>query len=276
MAANDYHFITHWLVEGSIQEVVEILADATDLPRWWPSVYLDVQELAPGDEQGIGKVISLYTRGWLPYTLRWQFRVAEVGSEGFSIESSGDFDGRGVWTFAQRGPVVDIVYDWRIRADKLLLRRLSGLMKPIFAANHRWAMVQGETSLKLEMARRRAAKAEEHVRIPPPPRAPRSGLLLLGALVIMLGLCIGSRSIVCASVSSMLRDCCRRSTMSGNFSGPSCRIRSCQMGSGKPVATGARSINAAGVAACLTNWTSRRSRSRRTGFRTVGIFLSSA
>jgi hypothetical protein len=30
-------------------------------------------------------------------------------------------------------------------------------MKPIFAANHHWAMDQGERSLKLELARRHAA-----------------------------------------------------------------------------------------------------------------------
>ena len=30
-------------------------------------------------------------------------------------------------------------------------------MKPIFAANHRWAMARGEQSLRLELARRLAA-----------------------------------------------------------------------------------------------------------------------
>ncbi|MBA3946097.1 MAG: polyketide cyclase [Herpetosiphonaceae bacterium] len=187
MAANDYHFITHWTIEGTIKEVVDILADASDLPRWWPSVYLNVQELAAGDEQGIGKVVDLYTKGWLPYTLCWQFRVAEIYLDGLSIEASGDFDGRGVWTFGQNGPFVDIVYDWRIRAGKPLLRRLSWLLKPIFAANHRWAMAQGETSLKLELARLRAAG--EHVPLPPPPAATSSGPFLgLGAVVIMIGL----------------------------------------------------------------------------------------
>ena len=54
-------------------------------------------------------------------------------------------------------PVVDITYDWRLRAEKPLLRNLSFLLKPLFEANHRWAMAQGEESLKLELARRRAA-----------------------------------------------------------------------------------------------------------------------
>jgi hypothetical protein len=69
MASNDYHFVTYWRVEGSIEEVYRVLSDATDLVRWWPAVYLDVKELEPGKKNGIGKVVSLHTRGWLPYTL---------------------------------------------------------------------------------------------------------------------------------------------------------------------------------------------------------------
>ena len=67
MTANDYHFVTHWRVLGTADEVSEILERAEDLPRWWPSVYLDVKEIEPGDAGGIGKIVSLYTKGWLPY-----------------------------------------------------------------------------------------------------------------------------------------------------------------------------------------------------------------
>src|SRR6266581_2079523 len=118
MASNDYHFITHWRVLGTVREVVDILSDAADLVRWWPSVYLEVKVLEPGDERGLGKVVTLFTKGWLPYTLRWQFRVADRQyPSGFSIQAWGDFEGRGVWTFEQDGPWVNITYDWQIRAE---------------------------------------------------------------------------------------------------------------------------------------------------------------
>ena len=77
MKSNEYAFITHWRVQSTCQEISDILGNAPDLTRWWPSVYLDVQELEPGDKNGIGKVVSLFTKGWLPYTLRWSFRVTE-------------------------------------------------------------------------------------------------------------------------------------------------------------------------------------------------------
>ena len=169
MPTNHYHFITRWRIQGTIEEIAHILADAPELTRWWPSVYLDVRELAPGDARGLGKEIGLYTKGWLPYTLRWQFRISEIASNGFTLQAEGDFVGRGIWTFEQEGDWAIITYDWKIQADKPLLRYLSFLMKPIFAANHHWAMAQGERSLKLELARRHAATPEELARIPAPP-----------------------------------------------------------------------------------------------------------
>ncbi|HUF37422.1 MAG TPA: SRPBCC family protein [Anaerolineales bacterium] len=172
MAAADYHFITRWhLSATTVEEVSDVLGNASDLARWWPSVYLDVKELEPGDpETGIGKVVDLYTKGWLPYTLRWQFRVTGTNMpHGYALEARGDFIGRGVWTFEPEGDGVLATYDWKIRAGKPLLRRLSFLLKPVFSANHVWAMKMGERSLLLELERRRAATPEEAARVPPPP-----------------------------------------------------------------------------------------------------------
>lgn len=155
MASNDYHFVTRWRVKGTTTEVSDLLSEVDELTRWWPSVYLDVRVLEPGDANGVGKQVELLTRGWLPYKLRWRFVVTEANKpHGFALRATGDFNGRGEWRFEQNGEWVDITYDWRIRANKPLLRRLSLLLKPIFAANHRWAMRQGERSLVAEIARR--------------------------------------------------------------------------------------------------------------------------
>ena len=188
MSSNEYHFISHWRVPGTVEEVSDILSDAPALTRWWPSVYLDVQETKHGDEDGIGKEVSLYTKGWLPYTLRWDFRVTESNyPHGFVLVAWGDFDGRGEWTLEQDGDEVNVTYDWHINAEKPLLKRLSFLMRPIFEANHRWAMARGEESLRLELARRTSA---EHLRplIPSPPAATELSAFVLPAIAIPIGL----------------------------------------------------------------------------------------
>jgi hypothetical protein len=168
---NQYAFLSHWRVEGTCGEVADVLGDPLALPRWWPSVYLDVEEIRPSDERGLGRCVRLHTAGWLPYTLRWEFEIVESRyPSGYTLVASGDFDGVGVWTFEQDGAFVNAIYDWRrLTAEKPVLRNLSFLLKPLFEANHRWAMAQGEQSLVLELARRRATSDAARAQIPPPP-----------------------------------------------------------------------------------------------------------
>src|SRR5205085_2472035 len=73
MFSSTYHFVTDWRVEATPEEVYRVLDEPTELVRWWPAVYLDVRE----EQTERGQVYTLLTRGWLPYTLRWQLRRTE-------------------------------------------------------------------------------------------------------------------------------------------------------------------------------------------------------
>jgi len=181
MPDNDYHFVDRWRVEADVKEVAEIIEDARGLPRWWGSVYFEVKELEPGaGNHGTGKLISVRAGGWLPYTLKINFRTVESRyPNGITMEATGDLEGRGIWTFEPDGPFVNVTYDWTIRANKPIIEKFSFLLKPIFRSNHNWTMRRGEQSLKLELLRRRAKSPEERAPIPPPPRAALT-LRLLG------------------------------------------------------------------------------------------------
>jgi hypothetical protein len=98
--------------------------------------------------------------------------------------ASGDFEGRGIWSYRQAGPQVAVTYDWKILVEKPILRQLSFLLKPIYEANHRWAMARGEESLKLELARRHAGSAAERALVPapPPPTRVRAEVVIVGLL----------------------------------------------------------------------------------------------
>jgi len=168
--SNFFEFRTEWRVPGTIAEVCDILGDARTLPRWWPSVYLAVRPGSTGDSDGVGASCDLFTKGWLPYTLRWTLTITEpVSQTGFALTAQGDLTGRGVWTFEQDGPEVVVTYDWRVTFEKAWLRRFVPVLRPIFAANHRWAMARGEDSLKLELRRRRAGSPVARRLVPPPP-----------------------------------------------------------------------------------------------------------
>lgn len=103
MADNDYHFVDCWRVEAGLAEVADIIEDAVSLPRWWGSVYFEVQELEPGEgSHGIGKLIRVRAGGWLPYTLRIDFRTVESRyPHGFTTAATGDLEGKGIWIFEQ-------------------------------------------------------------------------------------------------------------------------------------------------------------------------------
>ncbi len=172
MPTADYHFVDRWRVEADCKEVADIIEDALGLPRWWGSVYFEVKELEPGEgNHGTGKLIHVRAGGWLPYTLKINFRTVESRyPSGFTMDATGDLEGKGIWTFEPDGPFVNVTYDWTIRANKPVIEKFSFFLKPIFRSNHNWTMRRGEESLKLELLRRRAKSPEERARIPPPPR----------------------------------------------------------------------------------------------------------
>ena len=160
---NQYHFLTRWRVVAATEEVYDILSQPVDYPRWWPSVYLAVRELTPSR-------VRLHTKGWLPYTLTWEAVTVEKRPPNLlAIRALGDFEGRGIWSILQDGEFTDITFDWKLTADKPLLRYLSFALRPAFEANHRWAMEQGLRSLELELARGRARTVEEMNSIAPAP-----------------------------------------------------------------------------------------------------------
>ncbi len=172
MPSSDYEFFTAWRVPGTVDEVVDVLGDGDSLARWWPAVYLAVVPVREGGPDGLGRQVDLFTKGWLPYTLRWRLTIVEPLTEtGFTLTAAGDLNGVGVWHFRPDGPEVVITYEWRVSAAKPLLRSLSWLLKPVFAWNHRWAMARGEESLKLELRRRRGVRGIGNPEVPPPPHA---------------------------------------------------------------------------------------------------------
>lgn len=161
-----YRFLTHWRVRATQDEVHQLLADVPALAQWWPSVYLDVRTLPHRTASPLS--YALFTTGWLPYTLRWILTPHPSSTQDtLCITAHGDLTGRGVWTLTPRGEDLQVTFLWEVRADKPLLRHLSWLLKPVFSANHHWAMRRGLQSLRLELARRRHPDFAD---VPEPPQ----------------------------------------------------------------------------------------------------------
>jgi hypothetical protein len=68
----------------------------------------------------------------------------------------GDLTGRGVWTLTPRDGGVHIRFDWRVIADRPLLRVLTPLLRPVFRWNHNWSIERAREGLE-SYARAKAA-----------------------------------------------------------------------------------------------------------------------
>jgi hypothetical protein len=166
---NDYHLVNHWLLDGTVEEVTAIISQPEAFPRWWPAAWLRYKELTPGDQLGLGRTFRVRVKGWLPYNLSLQLQIVEV-QPGARVTTmvSGDLVGRGIWTFEKVGSQVLVTYDWHVKAERPIVRYLSPVAHPIFASNHNWVMARGGESIRLELARRKAASDEERAVVPAP------------------------------------------------------------------------------------------------------------
>lgn len=153
MKYKEFHFLTNWKVRGDVERVYDILIEPEDFANWWPEVYLKVDEIKPGNDYGVGRIVKLLTKGKLPYTLKWQAECIMVEKPNkIVIKARGDLEGRGVWDISQKGEFVEINYDWTVVANKSWMKLLSPVLKKVFELNHNWAMKKGEKGLKQKLS----------------------------------------------------------------------------------------------------------------------------
>jgi len=148
MAFSDYHFVTHWKIQGKAEEIYEILRDGERYQEWWRPAYVKTEKV--GDQK-----VRALVRALLPYTLEFTTElVREVKPLELELLSTGELEGKGVWKLEPNGANTAVTFYWDVRTNKRLLRWLSFLLKPLFKRNHDWVMRQGEPCLQEELQRR--------------------------------------------------------------------------------------------------------------------------
>jgi quercetin dioxygenase-like cupin family protein/uncharacterized protein YndB with AHSA1/START domain len=146
-AGTAYEFVDEWDVAAPPEAVFDALADARSYPAWWKPVYIDV-EADPGPA-AVGKVTRQHFKGRLPYHLRTETRTVRLERprliEG---ETEGDLRGRGIWTLTPTDAGTHVRFDWRVHADRPLLRALTPVLRPALRGNHDWAIARAREGLE--------------------------------------------------------------------------------------------------------------------------------
>jgi len=149
-----YDFVTIWHVDAPVEQVFDALSASEKWPEWWQGVEA-VEELAPGDADGVGNLRRYTWKSKLPYRLIFDMRTTRVDRP-YVLEgvAEGELDGRGLWTLTPRGNGTEIRYDWRVQTTRLWMNLLAPVAKPIFRWNHDVVMAWGGEGLARRLGTR--------------------------------------------------------------------------------------------------------------------------
>jgi len=141
-------------VAAPIEAVWDALVASGRWPEWWP--YLEgVEEVAPGDADGIGAVHRYSWRGPLPYRLTFEMVVTRI-ERPFLLAGTarGDLEGTGQWTLMSGGNgTTRVRYDWNVRTTKAWMNLAAPVARGIFAWNHDMIMRAGGNGLSRHLCR---------------------------------------------------------------------------------------------------------------------------
>lgn len=146
-AYREYVFVDEWDVAAPQEAVFNALADARTYPEWWKQVYIDVQADGP---PAVGMESRQHFKGRLPYHLNTRSVVVEMDAPRLIRgDVDGDLRGTGVWTLTPNDDGgTHVRFDWRVYADRKLLRVLTPLLRPVLRWNHNWSIARAIEGLE--------------------------------------------------------------------------------------------------------------------------------
>jgi uncharacterized protein YndB with AHSA1/START domain len=136
--AAEYLFVDEWDVDAPQERVFDALADARTYPEWWTPIYKEVR--SDGGPE-VGRASTQRFSAKLPYTLETVSTIVSMDRpDAFEVDVVGDLRGHGAWKLTPRDGKVHVRFDWRVHADRALLRYLTPVLRPVFRWNHNEAI----------------------------------------------------------------------------------------------------------------------------------------
>lgn len=134
--------------------------------QWWGRVFLHIDELRAGDQNGEGRAFKCHTKGFLPYSLQFTASVDLRSANRVVFTMKGDFDGQATIHALERDGMTRVRVNWAFSLCHPRLKYFAPLLRPVFVWNHRWAMRQGHRGLQDMLRSRRGRTARLSFRQP--------------------------------------------------------------------------------------------------------------
>ena len=153
---SEYEFITVWNLDASVEPVWNEIKQSETWSEWWKGV-IRVQELTPGDGDGLGSIRRSTWKSALPYTLEFDSEIVRIEHHKLiEARAFGELEGTGLWQFFDEGnDKTRVQYDWRVKTTKPWMNFMAPLARPFFKWNHDVIMRWGEEGLKRRLTESR-------------------------------------------------------------------------------------------------------------------------
>jgi hypothetical protein len=157
-----------WQLEATQEDSEALLSDVLAFPTWWPSSWHHATEIAVGRTDGVGKIVSVRTRGATPWGVAWAARMTEYKPSQWAFELYGDLEGSmriAVDPSEHQPQHTTVTWTWEI-ALKHPRKYAMPMADLLFFGDLHWMMNRGQISAQQELARRQGSTTAGS---PPPP-----------------------------------------------------------------------------------------------------------
>jgi uncharacterized protein YndB with AHSA1/START domain len=143
-----YEFVSIWYLTAPIWTVWHTISQPWHWPTWWRGLQR-VEQLAPGEANGLGSTYRFVWKGPLPYRLTLSIRIIRVESptvlEG---EVSGGLHGLGRWQLSEAGDGTRVDFAWQVDGSQPWMRYVGPLTRRLFHWNYQRLMALGRQGLE--------------------------------------------------------------------------------------------------------------------------------
>ena len=157
MATAYYIFVDKFIAPCTIETAYNYIKEIDDYPRWWGKVYKKIVKLKEAPPDTAGSKYAVTVGGFLPYslTIENEVKLVEMPNR-IEFIANVYLEGKGAWVFKEIKEGTEITFDWRVAANKRVIRLFSFLLKPLFRANHVYCVRKAEEGIKKDLQRHEA------------------------------------------------------------------------------------------------------------------------
>ncbi|HMG67224.1 MAG TPA: SRPBCC family protein [Chitinophagaceae bacterium] len=155
MKTNYYIFIDKFVASCDIETAYHYIRQIEEYPRWWGKVYKKIIKLKEAPPDVAGAKYRITVGGFLPYSLTIDNEVTHIYRPNLiCFDAEGELQGKGVWSFREVDEGTEVTFDWRVAANKKVIRFFSFLLKPLFKANHHYCMVKAREGMEKDLSKK--------------------------------------------------------------------------------------------------------------------------